>query len=139
MAEYVGYEGQIAVETSVGVYSRISNVRDLNGPGLMSDPIDASHRGQLYKNYLPGRRDGGDMTFELVWDPGDSTHNNDQGGLLNVIHEGRKVNFRVTFPDAASTTCTFEGFVTRYEIKSPLDGFLGADVTVKINGALTWA
>lgn len=140
MAEqYVGYEGSIAVETSPGNYTDIAQVRDLNGPGLMSDPIDASFRGQLYKNYLPGRRDGGDVTFELVWDPGDRSQNNDTGGLLDAIHRGVRVNFRITFPDTDSTQCTFSAFCTRYEIKSPLDGFLGADITLKINGALNWS
>jgi hypothetical protein len=33
----------------------------------------------------------------------------------------------------------FSGFVSGFEITSPLEDGLAADVTIKISGAITWA
>ena len=43
----------------------------------------------------------------------------------------------ITFPDSAGTTWTFQGFMTNYEPKVPLEDKMTASATIKVTGGVT--
>lgn len=140
-AEYTGFAGTFKTEISA-VYTTVAQVRDINGPNMSRDTIEVTTRdsaGQA-REYLAGLLDNGEVTFDLVYDPDDSTHSaSATGGLITLLAAGTSNNFRVSFADSTATTATFSGIVTGFEPTMPLNGAQTASATIKITGAITWA
>lgn len=142
MAKYTGTGVTLAIEIA-SVYTVVAQVRDIAGPNQSADVIETTSRdnANLYKTYLAGLRDGGEVTFDLVYDPDIVTHSaTAAGGLVKLLQDGTVNNFRLSFPDAApATTVTFSGLVTAFAPKAPMNDALTADVTLKVSGRPTWA
>jgi predicted secreted protein len=139
MARYSGFAATLKVEISA-VYTAVAQVRDINGPNMAADPIEVSDRDSAWKQFLAGMRDGGEVTFDLVYDPDLASQSASvAGGLLTLFIAGTSNNFRVTFADATPATATFAGFVQSVQPKAPYNDAQTADVTIKVSGAITWA
>jgi hypothetical protein len=143
MAEFSGYKTIIARETSTpGTYETFAQVRDLGGPSATADQIETSHRDSLFRKFQAGMRDGGEMSFDIVFDPDLASHDPTLATSTYKDWENGTVrNYKVTFPGTGTktTTCTFSGVITGYEFDSPMEDALTAAITIKINGSLTWA
>lgn len=145
MAEYAGYRTKLEIELA-SVWTTVAQIRDLAGPGAESDQIEATHRGSggtinRYRRYVAGMLDGGEVSFDIVFDPDHASHDPvTTGSMYNLVETGEVNNFRTTFPGAGSnvTIATFAAFVSNFEIGSPLEDVLSADITLKITGAITW-
>lgn len=146
MAEYAGYRTKLEIELA-SVWTTVAQIRDLGGPSAQSDQIETTHRGaggtiNRYRRYVAGMVDGGEMSFDIVFDPDHASHDPTiTGSLYDLVDSGEVNNFRLTFPGQGSdiTTATFEAFVSGFEISSPLEDALTADITLKITGPITWA
>lgn len=146
MAEYAGYRTKLEIEIA-SVYTTVAQIRDLAGPAAVSDQIEVTHRGSggninRYRRYVAGMLDGGEVTFDAVFDPDHASHDPTlTGSMYALVESGEVNNFRITFPGDGSdtTTATFEAFVSNFEINSPLEDALTADLTLKITGPITWA
>src|SRR6185312_9756784 len=59
------------------VYTSVALVGNITGPGMKADTIDVSNHNQAtqYKQFISGMKEGGDVKFELFFDPTDTTHN----------------------------------------------------------------
>lgn len=143
MTEYAGYRTVLAwLQTPPSTYTTIGQVRDISGPGVTADQVEVSHRDNTFRLYRAGMRDGGELTFDVVFDPDLASHDPTvANSLYDLLVDGTVATFRVTYPGAstATTTATFSGFVSGFEITSPMEDGLTADVTIKISGAITWA
>ena len=146
MAEYAGYRTKLEINLA-SVWTVVAQIRDLDGPAIESDQIEVSHRGQggtidRFRKYVAGLADGGEVSFDIVFDPDHASHDPVvTGSLYNLVETGEVNEFRITFPGAGTdiTTVNFDAFVSNFEIGSPLEDGLTADITLKITGALTWA
>jgi predicted secreted protein len=138
--EYSGFAGTLKVDIS-GTYTTIAQIRDISGPSLSANAIEVTHRdGGGWKAFIAGLRDGGEITFDLIFDPDLTTHSpSAAGGLITLLSAGTKNNFRVSFADATATTATFAAIATAFEPKMPLDDAQTADATLKVSGTITWA
>lgn len=138
MAEYSGYAATLQVDNSG--YTTIGQIRDITGPAMALDAIDSTHRGSAWKTALPGQLDGGEVTFDIAYDPDLATHAAGAApGLVYYMVNRTQKSFRVNFPDSTPATATFTGFVTKFTPKEPQNDLLTADVTIKVGGAITWA
>lgn len=138
MAEYSGFAGKLQVQE--GTFQEIAQVRDINGPAVSVDAIDASHSGSGWKKYLPGLIDGGEVTFDIAYDPDLATHSATAAPGLPYYQIQRSVKtYKVLFPDTTPASASFSAFVTKFTPKAPYAGLLTADVTLKLTGAITWA
>lgn len=141
MAEYAGYRTKLEVEIN-SVYTEVAQIRDLSGPAAEADQIEVSHRGSRYRRYVAGMVDGGEVTFDVVFDPDHASHDPTiSGSMYDLLESGEVSSFRITFPGVGNdvTTATFDAFVSGFEINSPLEDGITADLTLKITGAVTWA
>ena len=141
MAKYTGFAATFKTEIS-SVYTTVAQVRDISGPSLNVDTVEVTNRdsSSQFKEYLAGNRDGGEVTFDLVYDPDATTHSaSASGGLVTLLSAGTLNNFRVTFADSTPATATFAGLVTQFTPTAPLNGAQTASVTIKVSGAITWA
>lgn len=141
MTKHVGMLADLYWDPAGGTAwgSAISQVRDISGPSFSRNAIDVTTRDQTddyWMEYLKGLKDGGELTFDLAFDP--AVHGTASSGLLSDFEENTTIpEWRLVFPD--STEWTFPGFLTAFEPAEPLDDVLGASLTVKISGKPTLA
>lgn len=145
MTEYAGYLTKLQRRTAEGppeVFQDVGQIRDLSGPEGQSDQIEVSHRGSTWRKYVGGMHDGGEVSFDVVFDPDLASHDPTlAGSIWDLLESGERSVYRIVFPgDAGDTTsATFDAFVSNFGITSPLEDGLTADVTLKISGSVTWA
>jgi predicted secreted protein len=126
-------------------YHTITNVTSISGPTLSRDTIDVTSHSSTggYREFINGLKDGGEVSFDLLYDPDDVTHNTNTTtpnmGLLALYDSGATWEFTITFTDDTSTVWTFDAVVTSFEITAGIDDALKASVTLKVSGAPTLA
>ena len=112
------------------------------GLGVMSRELpDATHLGSPggYREFIGGLRDGGEVTLDLNWLPGDATHDANTG-LLSIFNSNNTgKNWRITLPTTPTTTVSFSGPVSAFEPDIPVDDKISLSVTIKVSGAVTIA
>lgn len=124
------------------VFTTIAEVVSISGPGLSRDAIEITNHSSpsQFKQFLPGLKDGGEITLEINYDPAGATHKDTDGGLLYELAQGTAAsNYQLVFSDTGGTTWTLPGIVTGFEPGAPHDDKLSASVTIKVSGAPTLA
>ena len=113
------------------VFTTVAEVVSISGPGMSRELPDATHLGSPngYREFIGGLRDGGEVTLELNWLPGNATHDQDNAGR----------NWRITLPTTPAATVTFTGVVSAFEPDIPVDDKMSLSVTIKVSGAVTIA
>lgn len=139
MANYAGYPATLS-STVAGSFSAIAQVRDISGPSMSLDPIDVSSRDLVWKQYIAGMRDGGEVKFDCLYDSDRATHTAaTAGGFIKDLIDGTVGNYKLVFSDVTPVAATFSALVTKVEPKDPYNGAQTADVTFKITGAIVFA
>ena len=138
--EYSGYAGTLKVDIA-STYTAIAQIRDLSGPSMSANAIESTHRdGGGVKEFIAGLRDGGEVSFDIVYDPALTTHSaSAAGGVVTLLSAGTKNGFQLVFADVGETTAEFDAIVTSFEPTMPIDDLQTADVTLKVSGAITWS
>jgi len=121
-------------------FTTIAQVRNISGPGMSLDVEDVTTHDSTgaWEEVVATVLRSGEVTLDLVWDPATPTHSNGVG-LLAVMPRRATRNFKVIFPDAASTEWSFAAEVVNFEPDAPHDGALTASVTLKLSGEVTLA
>ena len=109
----------------------MAEVLDVTPPGISRESVQSSHMGSTNAHtFLPTKLyDGGEVGLEIAFDPQFST----------MLTNTAEVAVVITFPDSASTTWTFNGFITGYEPADPLEDRMTATLTIKVTGEITIA
>lgn len=128
MANYAGFGAVLEHFDTTDGYVTVAQVADIQGPGLGLDTPDvtAHDSSSAYRAAVGGVKEIGEMTLALVFDPAAASHVSKWTALTNREHEV----FKMTFPDAGSTTWAFRAFVTGFEPTAPVEGRLTANVTL---------
>lgn len=110
----------------------LAEVFNIVPPSLARDAVDASHNQstQAWRDFIPGLKDGGEVTFELNFIPAGQANSE----LLRTFNDDALIQCRIVFPDSPATTWTFSGYVTAYEPDAPTDDRMTASVTIKLSG-----
>lgn len=140
MAKYAGHDTTLGWDAAGGTsYAVIAQIVDIGGPTLSRNPIDVTSRDSTsnWREFIKGFKDGGEVTFNVIFDPGLAGHASASGLLSDFIDDSTIPAWQVTWPDA--TVWTFDGFITSQEPGAPLDDALTMDLTVKVAGVPTLA
>jgi predicted secreted protein len=116
-------------------FTTIDGVKGLSGPSFSLETIDVTHHtsASAYKQKLPTFLDGGDISFDLIYDPANAQHE-----ALFTDFEGRlKRNFQVVYTDSGNMTHDFAAYVSSIEVSAPIDDALKLSVKLTIDGAIT--
>ena len=134
MANYAGFGTLLKLGGTT-----VAGVQNISGPSLTLETIDVTNHSSTsaWREFVGGLKDGGEVTFDLVFDPVAATHKNASGGLLNLLTTRASGSFSLTFPDSGLTVWSFTAFVTNFEPGEPVDGALMASATLKISGVPT--
>lgn len=110
----------------------IAGVRDISGPSMALSTVDATAHDSTdgFREFVPGLADGGEVSFELVFDPKAADHEYLHDALAGRTEE----SFQLIFTDTGDTEYHFDGYVTAFEPGAPVEGFISANVTIKVTG-----
>lgn len=119
------------------VFTTVDGVKSLTGPSFSMETIDATHHTSAsnYREVLPSFLTGGEVSFDLLYDPGDSQHE----GILTDFESRVLRNFQLVYPDAGNMTHSFAAYISGAEVTAPIDDALMLSVTLAITGPVTRA
>lgn len=111
----------------------LAELLSIGGPSISIDTIDmTSHdSADTFRDFVAGLRDGGDVSIEGNFIPGDTAG---QRAFITDLKAGTKREVIITGPTAAAFTWTFDAIATAYEPSYPFDGKLGFTATLKVTG-----
>lgn len=131
-------------ELQIGT-TKVGEIIDIDGPGMSKDAIEVTASdgtaGDGYREFLPGWRDGGEVTISANWVPADSTHDGTTG-LLSVFEGDDLQAFKIETPAGSdgsdgTVVISFNGIVTDFSVSMPLEEQSQLDCTIKLTGAVT--
>lgn len=113
----------------------IAEVLDVGGPSMSKATIDATHQKseEGWKEYLAGLKDGGEVSFQIQFIPTDPTHDPSTGIISAYLSDDPEA-FKIQFSDL--TEWEFNAHVTAFNPSGPVEGKLGAAVTLKLTGPI---
>lgn len=122
------------------VFTDIAEVLDISGPALALDTEDTTSHGSTggWEEVIGTVLRSGDVTFDVNFIPTEGTHNAATGLIKDMVDKTKR-NFKLIFPNAASTTWSFAAIVTGFSPSEPVVGKLSASVTLKLTGVPTLA
>lgn len=114
-------------------FTEIALVLNVDGPSNEVGSVETTHLRSPRKTYVPGLPDGGELSFEVEYDPADADH-----AFLRGLADAPEVLFwRVTYPTSPAIHHTFQGFLTGFQPSAGgPEEVLSASVTVKVTGAI---
>jgi len=133
MANVVAGEG---TTISIGG-STILQVVSIDGPSWSVESVEKTHLASTDKEFrFSTLSDAGEISMSVLYDPDDSTHT----GLTTLMVTPAEVAVVLSFADGTASTYTAQGFVTGFSPNGmEVENNLGADVSVKLTGAITIA
>lgn len=120
---------------TVEVFTTIAEVRNISGPGLSLETIEATHMESPsgYREYLPSFKEPGEVSFDLNFLPSNTQHK----GLKADMDARTKRNFKLVWPNTAGTTWSFSGYITSFQPTAGIDEVLTASCTIKVTGSVS--
>lgn len=138
-AALLGYGSvfEIQTENSPDQYVAFAEVISITPPSAEIDQVDVTHMSSpnRYREFIDGLIDGGEMSFDINFIPGNSDDDRIFELLALPTGVSHARNCRVSFPNGV--TWTFSGVLTNYEPDVPVDDRMTATVTFKVNGAIS--
>lgn len=133
MAGVIGYGWKLQNDAAVAnTYVDIADVISVTSPGLEVSKVDVSTITQAtaVKQYIPGMREGGTLSFEVLWSA--ATYSSLMGFAGDVC------NYRLKSNEGSPTNYTWTGFVTKVgEMTVQGDGAVTCKVEVQVNSVVT--
>ena len=109
---------------------------NISGPSIKAETIDVSSHdsANTYRAYIAGMHDGGEVSIDVQFIPGDTSG---QYTFLADLHAGTERQVVITLPDA--TTWTFQALATGMDLTDNFDDKLAATLTMKVTGKPTFS
>lgn len=137
MAKKAAYGSKLAVQfAQAGLYINIAFVGDFSGPDVNIETIDVTTHDSPdhFNEFLAGMADGGEVPFDLVFDPSLPSH----ADLYNAVADRFTHNFQVQLPgfvdEASGGFFQFAGIFTKFGTSSPVKDKLMASCSIKVSG-----
>ena len=130
-----GFGTLLKIKTGESTYTVIPGVQSISGPSLSSNSIDASHMDQTggYRTWVPNPlKDGGEISYDLLYDSTDST----QAMLLTALEDGTVEDFELHLSDNGTEIWAFSANITGFNLGAQMEDVLKVAVTMKIAGAI---
>lgn len=130
----------IGTEVAIGrgatpTWTPLVGVKDVTLPEATADKIDVTHMGSpnFTKQYIRGLKDNGDVTFEVIWEPGSDTDT-----LLSSLDESEGEIVQIRFTIAGVTApFTYRGFLSTYKRTAPVGDAMMSEVTFSVSEKVT--
>lgn len=118
-------------------FTTVANAKDIDGPGMKQDFEDTTTHSSAaagnFKEWTPTLMDGGNVKYDVLWDPNDVTH----VGLQTDQTTQTKRNFQIVFPTSPVKTASFAAYVDDFSFKAPVKGMITRQLSLKVTGPVT--
>lgn len=105
-------------------------VMSLTPPNRTRAAIDFTDLSMLWKEFAAGTMDGGEVSAEINYDPGNAVHLS-----LHDAFEADSSTWSIILADAGTTTITFTGIMTELsEPQHTVDGKAMISIKIKVSG-----
>ncbi len=115
------------------VYETIANVTNISGPQRSRETIDvtAHDSPEGWMEFIGGLKDGGEVSLDINYDPGETTHD-----LDDDFDDATPRNYQIVIlPDTDDEhTWTLTAVMTGLEDEFPYDDKMGRSMTLKVSG-----
>lgn len=111
----------------------VARLTNINPPETTRDDKEVTDHDSpdKTKEYIPGLKDGGEVTLEGNLIPTDST----QTGLAAAINTEEPEPWAIEFPTKPQLRCTFNGYLNAYKVlEAPVDGEMKFSAKIKVTG-----
>lgn len=115
-------------------FTSIPGAEGFDGPTGTKEQIEVTALKDTAKKYVAGMPDYGEITFNLFWDPADSTH---QYLLTSYQTANKTEDFKIVASDAGAAEATFQGQVTGFKWSFQKGAACMVAVTIKVSGDVT--
>ena len=123
------------------VFTKIANVKSINGPGFQVTVIDTTTHSTVgnFREKAAVLVDAGKLSFMVNYDPADATLA-PATGLFDEMQNLDESNYQLRFPpsDSLNTKMAFRGFVTGHPFTFPVDNVIEGNLEITIDGAVTF-
>lgn len=120
--------------TASGTFSSVGRVRDVVPPALSRQAVESSdmESTERWMEYIGGMKDGGEMSFEITFDPGSA----ELTAFMSDLNTDAPGYYKIVFPDASAWG--FSALLTGFEPQTPVQEKMVASVTFKLSGKPGW-
>jgi len=138
-----GSELKIGNDGSTETFTKVAEIIDIDGPSMSRDVIEVTNQDSAngWREFIPGLRDGGEVSLTANWVPASATQDG-TAGVLSKFTDDALHNWQIiTADDGSSGTMDidFSAIVTDFSISLPLEEQAQLEFTLKISGAVTIA
>lgn len=132
----VGTKLKIAAKTG-NTKVEVGGLKSVSGIDASADEVEVTDMGNTdgYREYLPGFKDGGEVTVSGYMDGEDEG----QTRMYELLESGDVVNCEIVFPPKISKTWSFKAGVTKFTTAADVDDAITFDATLKVSGKPTLA
>lgn len=115
-------------------FEEIANVTSINGPSISRNVYDVTAHDSPGKwmEFIGGLKDPGEISFDLNWDPENTTHEALYGDKDDLVPR----DYQLVLPNDIATF-DMSLILTEFGVVIPVDDKLTASVTYKISGPPT--
>jgi hypothetical protein len=128
--------GWILADSLIGT---IAEVKDINGPaqGADKDEITNQSSPSAYKEWIVTLLDGGAVTFDCVYVPGDASQGS-ATGMLSFLQARGLRSFMITPPTPyTANTIAFDAIVTKWEPKMAVGKHATLSIELYVTGPVS--
>jgi len=125
---------------STETFASIVEVKDITPPQLSKDSIEVTSQDSDngYREFIPGWKDSGEVSFEGNWIPENSTQDGSTG-LLASFNDDDNHNWQIVLPaGGGGGKLEFSGHVTNFEPDLPMEDVAKLSITIKLTGKMTY-
>lgn len=116
-------------------FTRICEILNFNGPNEQAANIDVTSLCSTAREYIGGLKDGGEVSFDLNFVPGDPM----QYQLRSDLGNGTTRNYKIVIQGGSpSTIISFAAIVTGFNLSGSVDQQVQAATTLKITGDVNY-
>jgi hypothetical protein len=122
-------------------FTKVSNVKSINGPGFQVTIVDTTTHSTVgfYREKAAVLIDPGKLSFGVNFDPQDPTLA-PATGLFNLMANLTERNMQLRFPpsDVGNHMMEFLGFVTGHPFSFPVDNVIEGNIEITLDGPVNW-
>lgn len=140
MSDFLGFGVILEWDPAGGTsFTPIGQINDITPPGPSRDSVEKTTHNSpdRWKESMKGLKSGGQVSFDVNYDPALATHNASTGVLSDFDEDAVIPNWRLVFPDTGATQWTFPGFLEGAQPATPINDKMTMDVTVIVSGKPT--
>lgn len=115
------------------VWTTITEVSEMSGPGGQAAEIDVTDLSSTGKEFRMGLQDEGQISLTINYIPTDTSH-----AAMRTARANQTLTiFRIQFTDSPITNWVFNAFVLGLEISNAVDDVTKGTITLRVSGSIT--